>query len=237
MLRHTKVEDNPIINTKNKIINGDFDIWQRGTMQTSTGYGSDDRWYNANIGSNKIHSQQDLEPKQPKIPPYIQHYSRTIVNSVEGINNMCGKFQKIEDVRTLAGKIATLSFYARTDSPKSIAVSYSQYFGKFGNHSLTLDYDGTKLLLSTIWKKYEVVFNIPSILTKDISNDATDYLELKFWFDAGSNFNMRTDSLGQQSGVFDITNVRLEDNEYAATFERRSIMQEIRLCQRYYGGK
>ena len=61
-----------------------------------------------------------------------------------------------------------------------------------------------------------------------------DYLELRFWFDAGSSFNSRTNSLGQQSGTFDIAQVQLEAGSVATPFEIRPIGTELLMCQRYY---
>ena len=53
---------------KNRIINGNFDVWQRATSQTSSGYGSDDRWTNSNTGSTKTHSRQTFDLGQTDVP-------------------------------------------------------------------------------------------------------------------------------------------------------------------------
>ena len=42
----------------NALINGGFDLWQRATSQTASGYGSDDRWNNGNVGTTIVHSRQ-----------------------------------------------------------------------------------------------------------------------------------------------------------------------------------
>jgi hypothetical protein len=57
---------------------------------------------------------------------------------------------------------------------------------------------------------------------------------LRIWFDAGSDFNGITDTLGQQSGTFDIAQVQIEPGPVATPFERRPIGTELALCQRYY---
>jgi hypothetical protein len=58
-------------------------------------------------------------------------------------------------------------------------------------------------------QKHTVTAAIPSVTGKTLGTDGNDSLQVRFWFDAGSNFDARTDNLGQQSGTFDIARVRL----------------------------
>lgn len=220
---------------RNKIINGGFDIWQRGTSQTSSGYGSDDRWMNENIGSSKTHSQQSFALGQTDVPGNPKYFSRTVVTSVAGSGNFCGKRQRIEGAKTLSGQMATLSFWAKADAAKNIAVEFLQNYGSGGAPSSGVGNIGvTTFSLTASWKYFTTTVFIPSISGKTLGTNNDDCLEVLFFFDAGSSFNSRTNSLGQQSGTFDMANVQLEAGASATPFEQRPIGTELSLCQRYY---
>lgn len=220
---------------RNKIINGNFDIWQRGVSQTTSSYGSDDRWYNENSGSTKTHSQQAFTLGQTEVPGEPTYYSRTVVTSVAGVGNYAVKFQRIESVRTLAGKNATLTFWAKADAAKNIAVEFAQGFGAGGTPSGGIVGIGSQLVaLTATWQKFTKTVAIPSISGKTLGTDNNNSLALYFWVDAGTDFNARSASLGQQSGTFDIAQVQIEEGSVATPFEQRPIGVELALCQKYY---
>jgi hypothetical protein len=228
------VESAPLSN-RNVLINGNFDIWQRGTSQTSDGYGSDDRWVNEHAGSTKTHSQQAFALGQTEVPGNPKYFSRTVVSSVAGASNYVVKYTRIESAATLAGQTATLSFWAKADAPKNMAVEFGQAFGSGGTPSPRITaLDVTTIALTTSWKKYTVTVDIPSIAGKTLGTNNNDYLEIVYWFEAGSNFDNRTNSLGQQSGTFDIAQVQLEAGSKATAFEKRPYGTELHLCQRYF---
>ncbi len=220
---------------RNKIINGNFDIWQRGTSQTSSGYGSDDRWSNEQTGSTKTHTRETFTLGQIDVPNNPKYYSRTVVISSSGSGNYCFKAQKIESVLTFSGSTATLSFWAKADASKNIAIEFVQVFGTGGSPSSSVTGIGvTTCALTTSWKKFIVTVNIPSISGKTLGTAGDDFISFNFWFEAGSSFNSRTNNLGQQSGTFDISQVQFESGSAATPFEQRSISLELSLCQRYY---
>lgn len=223
------------IGRKNYIINGNFDIWQRGDSQTTSGYGSDDRWENKNVGSTKTNSKQSFTLGQTDVPGEPEFFSRTVVSSVAGTSNYVVKQQRIEGVRTLAGQTATLSFWAKADAPKNMSVEFVQSFGTGGTPSSGVDGIGvTTCALTTLWQKFTVTVDIPSIAGKILGTNYNDCLIAVFWFDAGTDLDARTNSLGQQSGTFDIAQVQLEKGSQATDFEYRNIGEELALCQRYY---
>ncbi len=215
----------------NYIINGGFHIWQRDLSQTNSGFGSDDRWSNGNLGSTITHSRQEFDPFDPDIPTKSKYYSRTVVNSVNGANNHVHKVQRILNLKLLAGKTVTLSFWARADSVKYIATEFSQNFGN-GGSDVIRGIGVKKFLLNTNWQKFIHTFTVPSIDGKVIGD--LDNTSIAFWFDAGSNFNTRTDNLGQQSGTFDLADIKLEDGDFATEFGDVSPEDELVRCLPYY---
>mgnify|MGYP006213139137 CR=1 FL=1 len=219
---------------RNKLINGNFDIWQRGTSQTNSGFGSADRWHNEHNGSSKTASQQSFANGQTDVPGNPKFYLRNVVTSSANAANYVIVYQNIEGVETLAGKTVTLSFYAKADSSKNIATEFAQSFGTGGSpSSFNPEINVTTHSLTSSWQKFTVTTTLPSISGKTIGSDNNDILGVNFWLEAGANFNTRTNSLGQQSGTFDIAQVQIEEGSSATPFEHRPIGMELSLCQRY----
>jgi hypothetical protein len=219
---------------RNAIINGNFDVWQRRTSFSGSQSGfAADRWQTVVIGSSHNTSRQDFTLGQTAVPGNPRHFCRVVVTSAAGASNGCYLRQAIEDVRTFAGQTVTITFEAKADAARPIAVELIQQFGTL----VTLLVTGigvTKTTLSTDWQLVTVTAQVPSIANKALGNDSDTSLELLIWFDAGSAFNARTASLGQQSGTFDIAQVQVAPGPAPTPFERRPLGVELDLCQRYY---
>jgi hypothetical protein len=196
---------------RNYLINGNFDKWDYGASQTVTGYYSDNRWMSYSTGSTKTHSQVVCGDTERALFNAV-YFSRTIVNSVAGSSNYTCKVQRIENVALLAGKTVTLSFWAKADGNKNIAIQIGQGLGSGGTPS---GGGGTAISivpLTTTWQKNTVTMTLPSIVGKTLGTDGiqTTFSILYFFFEAAF-----ISTLGQQSGMFDIAQVKLEDGSVA----------------------
>jgi len=225
---------------KNYLINGNFDMWQYGTSQTTSGYGSDDRWSNLNVGSTKTHSMVNATDTERALFS-ASKFSRTVVTSVAGADSQAGKRQSVENVTLLAGKTVTLLFWAKANENKNIAIRLFQVFGTGGSPSVDISSNQQLIQLTTTWQKKTIVLNIPSIIGKTLGTDGvhTSSTGLKFYFDAGSNIvlNEGVTGMGQQSGTFDIAQIKLEDGSVATDGWHPydgEFGGEVQACQRYY---
>lgn len=223
---------------KNYLINGNFDKWDYATSQTTSGHGSDNRWNNSNAGSTKTHSRVACIDTERALFN-ASYFSRTVVNSIAGSANFVYKVQHIENVSMLAGKTVTLSFWAKADSNKNIAIEMGQVFGLGGTPSNYVSSIGSQLVpLTTTWQKKTITISLPSIVGKTLGTDGphTSTTYLAFWFDAGSSNDQRTANLGQQSGTFDIAQIRIEDGSIATDGWHPydgEFGGEVQACERY----
>jgi len=155
---------------------------------------------------------------------------------VAGAANFSLLDQIIENVRSFAGQQVTFSFWAKADATKTISVVFQQYFGPGTNSPSSLvTINPTKISIGTSWQKVTLTATIPSLSGKTIGNSAGNFngFVCQIWFDAGSDWNVNTNSLGHQSGTFDIAQVQVEPGPVATPFERRPISTELSLCHRY----
>ena len=221
---------------KNKIINGDFSINQRGfTSTTSNIVFTYDRFSTTTAGGTSTFSAQTFTPGAAPVAGYEStNFIRIASTGQSAASDNTRYRHKIEDVRTFAGQTVTLSFWAKAGSgTPSIAAYYTQAFGSGGSTAVTIN--GQKKTLSTSWARYSVTLAIPSISGKTIG--AGSYLELLFVTSAGSDYNDRTESIGIQTATIDIWGVQVEAGSYATPFQTASggsIQGELAACQRYY---
>ncbi len=228
------INGGPLAGFRNAIINGNFDFWQRGTSFNASAFGAD-RWLNGYVGSSAVLSRQAFTLGQGNVPGEPRFFNRTVVTSVAGASNYSLLLQRIEGVRTFAGQTVTISFWAKADASRSIAVELMQWFGTGGSPSAVVSGIGaTKVSLTTAWQQISLTVTVPSISGKMLGTAGDDYLALNIWFDGGSSFNARNGTLGQQSGTFDIARVQVEPGGFRTPFELRPCGTELALCQRYY---
>jgi hypothetical protein len=234
-LQGASINGGPLAGFRNAIINGNFDIWQRGTSSSGFGYVAADRWLNATEGSACTMSRLSWAVGDNTTGSNPKFLCRMAVTSVAGAANFVQLAQRIEGVQTFSGQQVTYSFWAKADANKTIAVDFNQNFGTGGSPSAAVGGIGAaKHNLTTSWQKITGTVSVSSVGGKTLGSGGNDMLIFRIWFDAGSDFNSNTDTLGQQSGTFDIAQVQIEPGPVATPFERRPIGTELALCQRYF---
>jgi hypothetical protein len=224
------------ISLRNKIINGNMGIFQRGTtaVTANAGYGPADRWVTGTVGNTFSTTQGSFVSGDTLFDTGgAQFFTQIAVTSVAGASNSTDFSQKIEDVRLLAGQTVTVSFWAKAASgTPSIGVEVRQNFGTGG--SVTVTGTGQSQALTTTWAKYTKTLTVPSINGKTVGTANTHFTQLVFWLDAGSALDTVSGTIGQSSKTVSIAQVQLEVGPVATPFEQRPIGMELALCQRYY---
>jgi len=222
---------------KNRLLNGSFNIAQRGTSFTSGANNDDtynlDRWYVLSDGNDAV------DITQTTTVPTGAKYS--IGLDVETANKKFGIAQIIENVNcydAIGGNV-TLSFQAKVsattklDNVKCAVIAWSgtadtvtsdiisAWEAEGTNPTLIANatYENTpaNLNVTTSWATYSVTANVDTASTANII--------VFIWSDV-------TDTTA--GDFLHITNAQLEIGTSATPFERRLYGQELDLCQRYY---
>jgi len=209
---------------KNKIINGDFGIWQRGTsFSNPNGVYTADRWYCGydGSGSTRTISQQTFTAGTAPVAGYEGTYFLRIATTVAGSGQTYANlYQPIEDVRAFAGQTITLSFWAKADSSRTLTPTYGQSFGTGGSSAVYGSFSA--LNLTTSWQRFSTTVTLPSISGKTIGTNSQLQINLTFPLNAVS--------------TIDFWGVQVEAGSVATPFTTATgtLQGELAACQRYY---
>jgi len=199
-----------VVGRKNLIINGGFDVWQRGTSFSPSNANTytADRWYGY---------YQDTAITQETVT-----YSGTKLNALKVSCTNAGLIpwiaQKIENNSWASNKTITVSFLVKTTSAFSdFKVGYSVENGS--GTSLANGQIGSNIAVTTSFVRHSVSISIADLSSATL-DDAGSEVRIEFKKSAGS-------------GDFTIAQVQLELGSVATDFEHRSYGEELALCQRY----
>jgi hypothetical protein len=197
---------------KNLLINGGFDVWQRGTSGSTTGnphYPSADRWATINYTSGWGLTTNTVG----KTTIDDMNVFTFTGNSTDAEKSYLT--QRVENILILKGKTVTLSFFAKISSGTIVCDGRIETGG--GNNY----YAGTNAIIDTTWKKH--------VVTTEVGTDYTGV-------GGNSTFSvaMILNQMDLTGRTFYVAQVQLELGDQATEFEHRSYGEELALCQRYY---
>lgn len=214
---------------RNKLINGSFDFWQRGTSFTGINPSSilytADRWGVLGNGNTiditrGIFNISDSFPETTNADFFNpNYYLKLTITNAPVLTNYPKLVQRIESARTLAGRTITVSFYANaTVTSGSSRLVTLNLFRRATNTDSSNSSPVTVNISANQWKKYEVTLTVPSLL---VIPDNESYLELDIMPEA---------SLGDLM----ITGVQLEAGTRSTAYEIRPLAVELDMCQRFF---
>lgn len=233
-------------NGRNVLCNGDFDFWERGvTLDTSTTSGLfvADRWRRSHtdgtLSSPNI-SQGVFDIASSSIPrPYSEYYIRFGGSLTSpGNDSTLVLEQRIEDVRTLAGNKATLSFYANGEGGNlPIYIALERNYGVSGDNGSgdSVEHIFVKNIQVSggQWKKYTVTFDVPDFEAGSTAGDGS-YISIQFYKHCAENKNGASNLIESNANSLLLSKVQLESGAIETAFAKSDRGIELQRCQRYY---
>ena len=244
---------------KNLIINGAFQIAQRGTSSTANGFGSVDRFKINFTGTDEAPTQAQVDVGSSDLPftkGLTKAFKITNGNQTSG----AGTGDRIaiqhrleaQDVRnsgwnyTSTSSYVTLSFYVKS------SVAQNFYGRLYTSDGTAQNYPfETGSLSADTWTKVTKTISGNSNLT--FNNDSGRGLDVEFTIFRGTNetgsvslnqwaaFSSSTYTPDMTStwyttndATFELTGVQLEVGSFSSDFEFKSFGQELQLCKRYF---
>lgn len=203
--------------SENILLNGNFNNWDYDTSSSNAGYSTANRWKRTLLsGATGITSRQlFVQGTQPLLQSNPLEFMRVETTSAGAATSGASVLgQAVIDPYRFQGQFLTVFFGAKSPTNSSIALEWELQFDS-ASTDLTGDnaaFGGTgvkKIPLTTTIQKFSHSVRVPEI-GAGIVLGTNAALVLNVWASAGSDYNARTDSLGQQPGSqIDLTEMML----------------------------
>ena len=245
--------------SKNLIINGSFQVAQRGTTSTSTVYQTVDRWMGLWGGTDENCTQAQVALTSSDTGPWAKGFTKAfqITNGNQtggaGTNDYVELSTSLEsqdiansgwDYTSTSGKVA-LSFWVKSSIAQNFYGRFKTVDGTAQNYPFE-----TGVLSANTWTKITKI--IPGAAALEFANDNTTGLEvyivpfqgtdrtgsvsLNAWAAYAASTktpDMTSTWYTTNDSTFAITGVQLEVGDTATEFEHASYGDELLRCLRY----
>jgi hypothetical protein len=227
---------------KNYVLNADFNIWQRGTSFTFTAGSiaeayTADRWKLSKASGDAVTvSRVAFAANEAPLKAYEgTQYHRTQITTAAA-NGYVYVTTGIENVKTLASKVLTVSFWAKADSAKSIIVTGENRFGtgatgfdEFQRRAFYMPVN-----LTNGWARYSYTFTNPVYYNTAVTLGTNNGFTVSFGF--SGDISTPAPGATRQTGTFDIWGVQIEESESVTDFElaHHDRTNELLACNRFY---
>ncbi len=218
---------------RNKIINGAFNVWQRGSSITGNNSSSSasywsDRWCfyrSGNAAAITLSSQ--ITGGSTGVSSTFARIQRNSANtSTETVT--INQSIEISNCTDIAGTTLTISFYARCGANYSSASNLLNVFVGTGTGSTDNN------ALWNVWTGYSYIVNATATLTQSWQKFTFTGIVGSSVTQAAVQFAFNPTGTAGLYDYIDITGVQLEVGSVSTPFERRPYGLELSLCQRYY---
>ena len=202
------------VGRRNLIINGDFQISQRGDYSSATSITNGNYYLDRfKLGVSGVTAT--VEHDEVVLPNNVKTMSMKVAaTSSDTTDGYIVGRHVIEDFRVLSQQVVTASMWVRTN------------LQKFGfRHDSTTNF-GDYVTPDGEWHYHTATYQMPTITAAGGLINQTTLAFINYTGSAGS---------GLSSGdYFEVAQVQLELGKVATPFEHRSYGEELALCQRYY---
>ena len=215
---------------RNKIINGGFDIWQRGTsanLTTSYVYQSADRWFTG-INTAALGTVAQINVGNGVGTRYSLRLQRTAGQTLASTMHAFYVMETADCVYKLAGIPMTLSFWARAGSGASFSTLNATLVSGQGTDQTA------NQLYTSVWTNATTVATTAAALTTSWARFAITGTTHSSTSQLGINLNVATTGTAGANDYVEITGAQLEVGSVATPFEVRPYGTELALCQQYY---
>ena len=227
---------------RNLIHNGLFNVAQRGAgpFTTNAAYTAD-RWQ-AFVTSDVVSFSVTALADSDRAGIGDEAASMKLANSFTGDAAATSQnyiAQKIENVRRLAGKTLTISFWAVAGGAGiKLGINLAQWFGSGGSPSAAVWATAVAVTTTMSWARYSATITLPSISGKTLgtNNDSSTWLAI--YYSAGTSNAVTAGNIGVQSGLIWLWGIQLEiaadGQTQPSPLDKPDPREDLANCQRFY---